>query len=232
MITTNRMCVIWFTAFIVCFGVNGCKAQSKTPLKENNMENVRNPILAGSWYPKDPVELGKTVEDYINSAHYAPVEGRVMGIVSPHAGFVFSGAVMGASFSLLKKQLEDYPLIKTVVILGFSHKGDGAGRISVWAKGSWKTPLGTLDIDEELAKTIVDSSPVMEFNASTHANEHSIEILLPFLQVAAKGHDFKIVPVSFSFMNMQEVDAITASLISAIDGRDDVILLASTDMSH
>ncbi|MFP4458639.1 MAG: AmmeMemoRadiSam system protein B [Candidatus Zixiibacteriota bacterium] len=194
------------------------------------MDNIRKSVLAGSWYPDNADELSKMIEGYIQNAEVDVPENRVMALISPHAGYAYSGPVAGYSFKLLKEQSE-YHDFKTVIVIGFSHQGDGDGRVSVWNKGGWKTPLGTLEIDEELADKIIKTSPKIGFVPETHAREHSLEIMLPFIQVAL-GNNTKIVPISFSHSSMEEAQALINSLSTALDGNEDAVMIISTDMSH
>ncbi len=194
------------------------------------MEYKRNSILAGSWYPKDSEKLRAEVQSYIDDADVPRVKSRAFALFSPHAGYAYSGPVMGHTFKFLQKQAEKYP-IKTVFIVAFSHRGDGDGRVSVWQKGGWETPLGVVEVDEEAAEALVNSSPNIGFVQETHMREHSLEILLPFLQVAM-GDDVRIVPISFSQMNVGEIETLRDGLARVLNGRNDAIVIASTDMSH
>jgi len=191
--------------------------------------NNRKSILAGSWYSDNPNELRASVEKYINDADIEIPKERVLGIISPHAGHIYSGPVMGYGYKVLREQAKTYD-IKNIIIIAFSHRGIGDGKISVWNQGYWETPLGKIEINTEIANALIESSPIIDFVPETHESEHSLEIQLPFLQMALK--DFRIVPVSFSHMSMTETEELINSLAKVLNNRDDVFIIASTDMSH
>lgn len=215
-------------AAIILFS-SSCKGKSDK--MEIDMTNMRKCKLAGSWYPADEATLREKVDQYISDADLDAPEGRGLGVLSPHAGYAYSGPVMGYSFAYLREQASKYD-ISTIIVLAFSHSGDGGGKVSVWAEGAWNTPLGDIAVDEELAEQIVAQSPMIEFDRQTHENEHSLEILLPFLQVAMENSDYKIVPISFSRQSMEEVNELVAALANVMHGRNDLFIVSSTDMSH
>lgn len=218
--------------FFIILMITGCNAKDNSKgISMSNEELNRRSILAGSWYPSNPAELESEVDGYINSAELEFNGKRILGLISPHAGYLYSGPVMGYTFKALKQQAENFP-IKTIIILAFSHRGDGDGRVSVWSKGAWETPLGNIPVNEEIGLELIESNPMIGLVPQTHTNEHSLEILLPFIQDAMGKNDFDIVPISFSSMTLNEVDNLIASLAEIIHDRDDIIIIASTDMSH
>lgn len=184
---------------------------------------VRLPAVSGMWYPDQAESLRDMVQEYIARANPAPVDGSLVGLVSPHAGYVYSGQVAAYGYKLL-----DARQYETVILLGTSHRYlDDV--VSVWAEGRYRTPLGDIPVDTKLAFRLLDAGCV--FVPRIHRQEHSLEAQLPFLQVQLE--DFKIVPVLTSTNDTAKLDRV-AGAISAIisESKGNVLLVCSTDMSH
>jgi AmmeMemoRadiSam system protein B len=181
----------------------------------------RKAYFAGQFYPGDRDKLRETIAGMVDPG--ADRE-KALALVSPHAGYVYSGPVAGAVFS-------SAPLPGLFVILGPGHREIGS-LFAIQAKGSWQTPLGECPIDEALASRILTASPLVEENERAHLGEHSLEVQLPFIQYFR--HDAAIVPICLSYeARYAELEALGEALAEAIraDGRE-VLLVASTDMSH
>ncbi len=143
---------------------------------------IREPVVAGSFYPGNAKELKtliKTMVDEKAEKHDA------IGYYAPHAGFVYSGPVVGAVVSRLN-------LADTYIIMGPSHTGMGPP-FSIMTEGIWKTPFGEVPIDSEIAQQILKSSTYLKDDIQAHAGEHAIEVQLPFIQYF--NDNFKIVPI-------------------------------------
>jgi AmmeMemoRadiSam system protein B len=145
-------------------------------------------------------------------------------VVSPHAGFSYSGYVAGAVFSSVV-------LPEHFLILGPSHRGQRSV-FGIMTEGSWETPLGEVPIDAALAEALLRSSPLIKEEEAAHGEEHSLEVQLPFLQYLRSG--FSFVPLSVSpaadFGALEELgNALAAAIRRA---KKDVLVVASTDMSH
>ena len=143
---------------------------------------IRHPIVAGQFYPGSPSSLEAQIRRLIDEQ--APKE-EVLGLVSPHAGYMYSGPVAGAVISRIRFK-------DTFVIMGPNHTGLGHP-FSIMVEGTWSTPLGEVEIDSELGKRILKSSPHLKPDHIAHLEEHSIEVQLPFLQYFKR--DIKIVPI-------------------------------------
>ncbi|MDP8247325.1 MAG: AmmeMemoRadiSam system protein B [Candidatus Tritonobacter lacicola] len=182
---------------------------------------IRSPAVAGRFYPGDPESLRRQIEEYLE-----PIGGkklRAKGVVSPHAGYVYSGPVAGAVLSAVE-------ITDTVVILGPNHTGLGAP-YAIMAKGEWKTPLGNVEIDSGLAAGIVENGPMVTEDPSAHAHEHSLEVQVPFLQVLKPG--VKIVPIVVGGRTVSEFHWLGGAIARAIQAcGKDVLVLASSDMTH
>ena len=146
---------------------------------------IREPVVAGRFYPDSPSSLEAQIKGFIDTKAR---KKDVVGLVSPHAGYMYSGAVAGATISRIK-------FTDTFIIMGPSHTGRGKP-FSIMTEGSWKTPLGDVPIDTPLAKDILSRSRHLEDDTVAHLYEHSIEVQIPFLQYFKK--DIKIVPIVLS----------------------------------
>jgi MEMO1 family protein len=218
---------------ILAISTAACSQQTKSPdngiLKEEPMMD-RKPILAGSWYPSDPYELKNTIAQFFADANVPQFNGRIVGLVSPHAGYIYSGPVAAYAFKALSLHAEEYKGV-TVIMVGPNHRTPNFSGITVWKEGSWLTPLGATQVDQPLAESLLTTlGPNGSFFPQLHQNEHSLEIMLPFLQYAL-GSDFKIVPIAFG-MQSKNASEILANAITKVAKGKNVILLASTDLSH
>ncbi|MBD3415171.1 MAG: AmmeMemoRadiSam system protein B [Candidatus Aminicenantes bacterium] len=182
---------------------------------------IRQPYVAGYFYPKDPDELKAMIQKMVPpkaSKHKAKC------IISPHAGYIYSGNVAGSVFS--STQLPD-----NFVLLGPSHVYMDS-RIAIMKHGSWQTPLGDVPINEELAEFIARESDSVSEEEAAHKKEHSLEVQLPFLQFYKKN--FQIVPICVSYdadyQDLQELGKAVAKGIKQME--KDTLIIASTDMSH
>jgi len=185
---------------------------------------VRRAAVAGTWYPGDAASITAEVDGHLARASVDPVPGRLVGLISPHAGLRYSGPVAAHAYALLRGRRD-----LTVVLVGPSHRAAFDG-VSVWARGSFVTPMGEAPIDEDLAGALRRASEVVLDLPGPHREEHSLEMQLPFLQRLLPG--LRLVPLLMGSQSRQEVDALAAALGSALAGRDDVLLVASSDLSH
>ncbi len=183
---------------------------------------MRLPTVAGQFYDSSKEGLKKQIESLIDRA--ARKTGA-LACVLPHAGYMYSGAVAAETVS--RVNIKD-----KVVLLGPNHTGLGAP-FSIMTEGSWKTPLGVVDIDSDLAGAILRGSRHLKEDSLAHINEHSIEVELPFLQYFKP--DFKIVPIALSSNDisvLKEIGRDIAASIKAKGIKDSVLLVASSDMTH
>lgn len=182
---------------------------------------VRKPAVAGYFYPKKPGELRAMLEEMIDAR---AKKVKALAVISPHAGFIYSGHVAGAVFSSVE-------LPGHIVILGPSHRGIRAV-FGITSEGVWQTPLGDVPIDKGLAELIRERSPLIQEDEGGHASEHSLEVQLPFIQYLKR--DFSIVPICVSpaadYSDLQGLADAVADATSR-SGRE-VLLVSSTDMSH
>ena len=187
-------------------------------------ETVRRPAVAGSWYPGTAAGIVAEVEGYLASASCPPVPGRLIALVSPHAGLRYSGPVAAHGYSLLRGRSD-----VCVMLVGPSHRLAFDG-LAVWARGAFETPLGRTPIDEELAGALLAAHTGMRDAPGPHRDEHSLEMQLPFLQHLVSG--LRLVPVLMGRQTRAEVEGLASALAGVLAGRRDVLLVASSDLSH
>ena len=197
------------------------------------MAKVRLPTQAGAFYEGTAKSLKKQVEDCFlhelgpgKLPKVAKTGSRhIVGLVCPHAGYMFSGPV--AAHAYYKLALDGKPDI--VVIFGPNHTGYGSG-LAVMNDGVWRTPLGDVEVDGETANQIVRESGIIDVDDSAHRLEHSIEVQLPFLQYLY-GSGFKIVPVCFLMQDLISARETGQAVAKVLAGKN-VLVIASSDMTH
>jgi len=181
---------------------------------------IRNPVVAGQFYPESASQLKAMIEQLVDEKS---AKEEVIGLVSPHAGYIYSGPVAGRVISRIKFK-------DTFVIIGPSHTGRGEP-LSIMTEGTWKTPLGEVEIDSELAKQILATSSHLAEDYQAHQHEHSIEVQLPFLQYFKS--DIKLVPIVLAYSTGAIYKEIGREIAQAIkDLNKEVVIIASSDMTH
>jgi len=188
-------------------------------------QEAREPFVAGVFYPEESAELAAKIDHFLSQA---PSSGEkasrpLLGLILPHAGYVFSGQTAAYGYKLLEGRQYD-----TVVLIGLYHRGPILGA-SIWRGGPWKTPLGSVPIDTEMAEALFAEDPSFQFSQDAHLTEHSLEVELPFLQTVLKG--FKIVPILTSVPSLEKNAALAKAVLKHSAGKK-VLVIASTDMSH
>ncbi len=197
------------------------------------MVKVRHPCQAGAFYAGTAEALKRQIEKcFLHELGPGKIPSvteagprRIVGLVSPHAGYMYSGPVAAHAYYSLA--LDGRP--ETVVIFGPNHTGYGSA-LAIMNEGVWRTPLGDVEVDGETANQIVKESRIIDVDDVAHRYEHSIEVQLPFLQYLF-GSNFKIVPICFMMQDLRssmEVGRATAKILA---GKNSVII-ASSDMTH
>lgn len=182
---------------------------------------IRQPAVAGQFYPASAERLRADVTRYIGTQAQ---RSSVIGIVAPHAGYLYSGAVAGAVYGRI-----DIP--RVVVILCPNHHGIGAVAAVSPAEG-WATPLGTIKVEQSLQQQILAAAPsLLAFDALAHLYEHSLEVQLPFIQCVRP--DAAIVPISIGFGAFADCLQLGNALASVLRSYPEpVLIVASSDMTH
>ncbi len=186
-------------------------------------ERIRKPAVAGSFYPKDQEELKKTVDTSLLNVKQEQIEGKILGLISPHAGYVYSGQVAAYSYRQIKDRNYD-----TVIIVGPSHRVYLRGA-SVGNWDAYATPLGEVTVNKEIVNDLLSMGRPFHFVKEAHIREHSVETQIPFLQRVLKNFD--IVPIVMGMPSLTDCERISEAL-SKIVGKRNVLFVASSDMSH
>ncbi len=185
---------------------------------------IKKPNVSGQFYSADPKKLSNDVEQFLSQASVSPSDDHIEMMIAPHAGYAYSGSVAAYSFKAVSKKK-----YKTIVILAPSHFYNFDG-ISIWPEGSFETPLGAADVDNQFAQKLISQDDKFYFDEQAFQKEHSLEVEIPFLQKTF--HDFKIVPVVFGNPRYETLEKFAAKLKEVVGSRNDVLIVVSTDMSH
>jgi AmmeMemoRadiSam system protein B/AmmeMemoRadiSam system protein A len=185
---------------------------------------IKEPNVAGGFYSADPKELSDFIDNLEGSTGALPVDRKIEIAIAPHAGYQYSGPVAAYTFKAIARNH-----YKTVVIIGPSHYFPFEG-ISVWPRGGFKTPLGTLPVDEDFAQSLLKENSKFQFLPQVFEREHSIEVELPFLQKTFDS--LHIVPILMGNPDLQVCRDLAVALDKLIGKRNDVLILISSDMSH
>jgi len=181
---------------------------------------VRKPAVAGRFYPGNRARLEAEIRSYFDEG---TSRVKSFGVVSPHAGYVYSGKVAGQVFSRVE-------IPKRVVVMGPNHRGVG-GRIAVMSEGTWETPLGEVSLDNELTAKLMAAIDIAEDDSRAHALEHSLEVQVPFLQ--AIRTDFLLTPITLGGLSLKQCLTLGDALAGVIDELGEhVLMVASSDMTH
>jgi len=181
---------------------------------------IRQPAVAGQFYTGDGRKLAEELESLIP---VSSTRKKVTGIVAPHAGYIYSGAVAGSVYGRIE-------IPATVIILGPNHHGFGAGA-ALYPAGEWLTPLGTVPLNPRLAALVVKHSLIVEEDSTAHHYEHSLEVQVPFLQFVRP--DVTIVPLCLGFNDYARCRSLGQGIAAAIrEYGEETLIVASSDMTH
>jgi len=200
-----------------------CSGSETSGKSQKEVGNVRKPAVAGTFYPGQPSELRQMIADFLRKVTPVQIRGEVIGIVCPHAGYVYSAQVAAYSYTAVKNNSYD-----VVCIVGPSHRTYVTGA-AVYSSGSFETPLGSVDVAEETARALISSGRGFMDDAGPHLMEHSLEVQLPFLQTVLRS--FKIVPILVSDLPASRCEELGKALADCVRGKK-VLLVASSDLSH
>ncbi|MBN1405598.1 MAG: AmmeMemoRadiSam system protein B [Candidatus Omnitrophica bacterium] len=188
-------------------------------------EETKQPVVAGSFYPADLKKLKTVVSDFIDSANPDPINGEIIALILPHAGYEYSGHIAGYGIKLIQGGKFD-----TVIIIGPSHRVSLKG-LAVLDKDLYQTPLGKIAIDKEITANLLSYNKNISYNKQVFASEHSAEVEIPFIQSALPDSKIAVILTGeFSYDNCLLLrDALTDIARSA---KKKVLMVVSTDMSH
>jgi MEMO1 family protein len=187
------------------------------------METIRKSAIAGSWYPGKASTLKKDIERYFDAVPDLDISGEITGLVAPHAGYVYSGQIAAHAYKLIRGKKYD-----AVIIVGPSHRVAFRG-VSIFSKGGYETPLGVVPVAYDLADNIKSFSRIVEDIPAAHLQEHSLEIQLPFLQVALG--EFSFVPLVMGDQRADICHDLAEAIHRAAQGKN-ILIVGSSDLSH
>ncbi len=187
---------------------------------------VMKPVVAGSFYPTEPLILAGQIDGYLKQAAPPKIDGDIIALICPHAGYEYSGPVAAYGYKLISDKKFD-----TVVIIGISHHLAFDG-VSILESDFYETPLGKAPIDTEFTKRLMKfKKDILHFEPRAFEDEHSMEVQIPFLQRSLR--DFKIVPLVMGKPDYSTCKKLAQALVRTInDSNERVLIVASTDLSH
>ena len=180
---------------------------------------IRKPVASGNFYPGSKNILEEELGKHIRPA---AAKKKAIGLISPHAGYLFSGGCAGKAFGSII-------VPKTVILLGANHRGFGHP-FAVDGHDSWKTPLGDAEIDKELREKLVTDSKVFAIDNIAASQEHSLEVQVPFIQYL--NPEAKILPITGAMADFERLKTGGQEIAALVKDDPDVLIVASTDMSH
>jgi AmmeMemoRadiSam system protein B len=181
---------------------------------------IRKPAVAGRFYPGERDELSRMVQSFISPADHQ----KAIGLVVPHAGYIYSGHVAGAVYSRITPHERN-------IILCPNHTGFGPP-LSIMRSGSWKTPLGEMPIDNELSEALISADAYLEDDIEAHRFEHATEVQLPFLQQCGSNTG-RFVPITVGTGSLRQLEELGKALAAVVQQAvPDALIIASSDMNH
>ncbi len=194
-------------------------------MKETESANqpIRYPAVAGMFYTDDPDELSDQIKGFLNNVPPKKVAGDIVALISPHAGYVYSGQVAAYGY----KQIEN-KTYEIVVVIAPSHRYPFRGA-SVYPRGSYKIPLGYIPVDSTAAEQLINSSKLVSYVKEAHTKEHALEVQLPFLKMVLSN--FKLLPIVMGSNNFSDCESIAEALYQVVKNKS-VLIVASSDLSH
>ncbi len=183
------------------------------------MSAIRTPAVAGMFYPADSGHLARDVRAMLAAASRSELNPKAL--IAPHAGYIYSGAIAASAYAALKNSASH---IRRVVLLGPTHRVAVRG-LALPGAEAFATPLGTVQLDLEAAQAIAHL-PQVTVSAPAHAQEHSLEVQLPFLQTVLPG--FKLLPLAVGMATPEEV----AEVLEVLWGGEETLIVISSDLSH
>lgn len=202
--------------------------------RQDDKKQVKKPAVADMWYPVNKNELQNMIQKFFDNVKPSiPAENKIYGIIAPHAGYQYSGQTAATAFKKIKGKS-----YKTVIIIGPKHAPKSNNVPPVNFRGictdsihsAYSTPLGDVEIDENLVDDLISSSKLIQSFPEAFADEHSVESQIPFLQVAL-GNKFKIVPIIMTDHSYETCE-ILAEAIAKVAKNKNILIVASSDFYH
>ncbi|MDI6742436.1 MAG: AmmeMemoRadiSam system protein B [Smithella sp.] len=192
-------------------------------IEVEDMDPVRKSVIAGSWYPGNPSVLRRDIEHYFNSVSGPRIQGEIVGLIAPHAGYMYSGQIAASAYALIRGQKYD-----AVIVVGPSHRYAFHG-VSVFSQGGYETPLGIVPVHQDIAEKMKQISKIVVDVPQAHLQEHSVEIQLPFLQIALG--EFSFLPLVMGDQNVETCRQLAETIYQVSRGKK-ILIVGSSDLSH
>lgn len=186
------------------------------------MKTIREPAVAGMFYPSSSSKLKEEIQMMLNISKPKEKIDNIIGIVSPHAGYIYSGKTAAYAYNAVRNK--NY---ETVIIISPSHREYFAG-ISIYNGDAYRTPLGDVPIDKNISAQLISGSKIIFEGIQGHRSEHAVEVQIPFLQIVLEK--FKIIPIVMGDQNRVFVYELADKLSKVVD--DKTLIVASSDLSH
>jgi hypothetical protein len=199
------------------------KEGAKMNTQKIKKEDIRPPAVAGAFYTSDPENLSAQIKDFIGNVPAKTIPGEIIALISPHAGYVYSGQVAAYGYKLIEGKKFD-----TVVIIAPSHRAPFRG-VSVYPKGAYQIPLGLIPVDTELARQLIKKDSSISYVREAHTQEHSLEVQLPFLKILLG--DFKLLPIVMGYCDFSACEVISEAIYEVVKDKN-ILIIASSDLSH
>lgn len=190
---------------------------------EISEKNIRQPVVAGSFYTANQKTLSQEIDRYLSNVRAKAISGKPIGLISPHAGYMYSGQVAAYAYKQVEGMAYD-----AVVVIAPSHRVYFNGA-SVDNVEGYRTPLGVVPVETELAEKIIEQSPLVSFYPQAHMQEHSLEVQIPFLQRVLKN--FRLIPIVMGDQDISTCEKIASTIAEVIKGKN-ILIVASSDLSH
>ncbi len=225
---TGRVIIV-FSVLVLSLSFYQCSRcdrgeKEPEPEVEAVARQIQEPVVAGGFYPLKADDLRAMVLGFLDAAEVKEITDRPLGFMVPHAGYIYSGPVAAYVYKVIGNTKT-----KRFVVMAPSHRGY-AEMASVLDKDYYRTPLGLVKIDRKKVRELMKKEPWISYEPSMYAQEHSLEVQLPFLQTVA-GEDIEIVPIVIGTPRLEFAKKL-AAVLDEVFADDDVIFIASSDMSH
>lgn len=206
--------------FIIFVAILPCKAELN---KYNLFDSTRYPVFAGQFYSSDSIVLKKQLETFFKNSKTLRIDS-IISLIVPHAGYIYSGQIVADAFNQVRNN--NYELI---IILGTNHTKPNFSKISIYPRGDFVTPIGSLEIDNLTAQKLLSKDNNIVADLSVHAKEHSIEVQIPFIKYLFPRS--KILPIIIGSSDIQMCKKFGKILAEIIKDKN-ALIIASSDLSH
>jgi len=195
---------------------------------ERNQEIVRGALGAGKWFPGTRRELSDSIQNFLSCDYSPEIKGLISAIMVPHAGYLYSGPVAGYAYRAVQENASVHGAPETVVVLGFSHRGQCRG-VALMDGTAFSTPLGVTPLDAEAAALLLAADPRITLDARPHVGEHSLENQVPFIQTVLPSASLVMALIGDRDSDTLEALAHALAILST---KKRILVVASSDMLH